>query len=57
MEILHLLRSQPNETVEKLMANITNGDRAQMVELFKADINWDLLVDSIMSSDKVICWW
>ena len=57
MEILHLLRSQPNETVEKLMANITNGDRSQMVELFKADINWDLLVDSIMSSDKVICWW
>ena len=57
MEILHLLRSQPNETVEKLMANITNGDRSRVVELFQDDINWDLLVDDIMSSDKVICWW
>lgn len=57
MEILHLLRSQPNETVEKLMVNITNGDRSHMVALFKEDINWDMLVDDIMSSDKVICWW
>jgi hypothetical protein len=57
MEILHLLRSLPNETVEKLMVNITNGDRSRVVELFKEDIDWDLLVDDIMSSDKVICWW
>ena len=57
MEILHLLRSLPNETVEKLMVNITNGDRSRVVELFKDDIDWDLLVDDIMSSDKVICWW
>ena len=57
MEILHLLRSLPNETVEKLMVNITNGDRSRVVELFKEDIDWNLLVDDIMSSDKVICWW
>lgn len=57
MEILYLLRSQPNETVEKLMANLTNGDRARTVELFDQDIDWEMLVDDIMSSDKVISWW
>ena len=57
MEILHLLRSQPNDTVGNLMVNITNGDRSRVVELFEEDINWAMLVDDIMSSDKVICWW
>ena len=57
MEILHLLRSQPDETVEKLMVNITNGDRSRVVELYQDDVDWDLLVEDIMSSDKIVCWW
>lgn len=57
MEILYLLRSRPNETVEKLMANLTNGDRARIVELFEEDVDWEMLVDDIMSSDKVVSWW
>ena len=57
MEILYLLRSRPNETVEKLMANLTNGDRARTVELFEEDVDWEMLVDDIISSDKVISWW
>jgi hypothetical protein len=57
MEILHLLRSRPNETVGNLIVNITNGDRSRVVELFEDDVDWAMLVDDIMSSDKVICWW
>ncbi len=57
MKILHILRSQPDETVEKIVASTTNGDEAKTAALYKSDIDWSHLVDDIFSHEKVICWW
>ena len=57
MKILHILRTPPDETVEKLVKSATNGDRPKAVELYKADIDWPALVDDIFAHDKVISWW
>ena len=59
MKILHILRTRPDVTVEKLMHSATNGDRAKVTALydFQKDSDWSQLVDEIFSNDKVISWW
>ena len=59
MKILHILRTRPDRTVEKLMQGSTNGDRSKVTALyeFQNDRDWSMLVDEIFSNDKVISWW
>lgn len=57
MKILHILRTEPDETVKEMVASTTNGDQSTEVQLYKRDIDWFRLVDDIFSHDKIICWW
>jgi hypothetical protein len=57
MKILHILKSDPDSNVEKLMDVITDNNEAKVQALYNDDINWSTLVDDIFSHDKVICWW
>ena len=57
MKILHILRTEPDDTVKEIVASATNGDQSKITELHKGDIDWSRLVDDIFSHDKVVCWW
>ena len=59
MKILHILRTRPDETVEKLIKTSTNGDQPKAIKLYQYDkeMDWSRLVDDIFSHDKVISWW
>ena len=59
MKILHILRTRPDVTVEKLIQGATNGDRSKATALyqFKNEQDWSKLVDEIFDNDKVISWW
>ena len=58
MKILHLLRSEPDKTAERLIDAMTEEeDQTTVKPLFKQDIDWYRLVDDIFSHEKVICWW
>ena len=58
MKILHLLRNEPDETVERLIdAMGDEGDQTTVKSLFTNHIDWHRLVDDIFSHEKVICWW
>ena len=59
MNILHILRTRPEVSVEKLIEGSTNGDRAKVTALyeFQNDQDWLKLVDEIFENDKVISWW
>jgi hypothetical protein len=57
MKILHILRTEPDDTVKHIVASTTNGDQSKTAELFRDDIDWSRLVDDIFSHDKVVCWW
>jgi hypothetical protein len=57
MKILHILRTEADETVNNIVASTTNGDQSKTAELYKGEIDWSLLVDDIFSYDKVVCWW
>lgn len=57
MKILHILRSEPDETVTEMMEAITNGDHSKSTPLYNGEVDWSQLVDDIFSCDKVISWW
>lgn len=57
MKILHILRSEPDELVEKLIENLSEEDGATVTSLYQSDVDWSRLVDDIFSHQKIICWW
>ncbi len=57
MKILHIFRTEPDETVENIVKTATNGDESKVLELYKGDIDWSRVVDDIFSHEKMISWW
>lgn len=57
MKMLHILRSEPDKTVQQMIEIVTNGDSSKQTALFNDDVDWSQLVDDILSYDKVISWW
>lgn len=56
MDVLHILRSEPDETTRILIQNIS-GDQAKTLPLYTDDVDWDKVVDQIFAHTKVISWW
>ena len=57
MKVLHIFRSEPDETVKYIVKTSTNGDESNVFELYKDNIDWYRLVDEIFSHQKVVSWW
>ena len=55
--MLHILRSEPDETVEKLIGTISNNNESSVLSLYDEKVDWGSLVDYIFAYDKIICWW
>ena len=61
-KVLHILKTEPDETVEQFIEAISGDEGATVVNLYQdgisdAAVNWIRLVDDIFDHDKVICWW
>jgi hypothetical protein len=56
MTILHILKSEPDESVEEILEAFSE-EEVSTVRLFEGEVDWAALVDDIFSHDKVICWW
>ena len=57
MKVLHILRSEPDKTVEKLIGVISGHNESSVLSLYDEKVDWGSLVDYIFDYDKVICWW
>ena len=57
MKILNVYRSQPDDTVEKLVEIVTRDRESDSFDLFVDSPDYDALVDKIFSADQTICWW
>ena len=57
MRVLHVLKNEPDETVEKLINELSEDDESTVMPLFNRDVDWLRLVDDIFAHDQVICWW
>ncbi|GAB6886924.1 hypothetical protein JCM13304A_04220 [Desulfothermus okinawensis JCM 13304] len=56
MKVLHVLKSEPDETTNKLMDIISGNDKDIFV-LYEENVDWDKFIDEVFSHEKVICWW
>lgn len=56
MKVLHILKSEPDETVEEFLEAFSDQE-VKIVPVFDGDVDWAALVDDIFAYDKVICWW
>lgn len=57
MKVLNILRSEPDETVEKLSEAVSKDNQSSVTMLYGDHVDWEGLVDDIFLHDKVICWW
>ena len=57
MRVLHVLKNDPDETVEKLIDALSEDNESTVMPLFNRDVDWLRLVDDIFTHDRVICWW
>lgn len=57
MKVLNILKSEPDETVEKLGEAVSKVNPSTVIMLYADDVDWETLVDDIFLHDKIICWW
>ena len=57
MTILHIQRTEPDDTVRILIREISKGQDYREIALFAEDVDYHRLIDEIFSSDRVISWW
>ena len=56
MTTLHIFRNEPDEQVRELIRAITFGETTQ-ITLFEKVVDYDQLVNSLFTHDRVISWW
>jgi hypothetical protein len=57
MKILNVYRSEPDETVKKLVEIVTRDRDSDSFDLYGTSPDYDTLVDKIFEADQTICWW
>jgi hypothetical protein len=57
MKVLNILKSEPDETVEKLGEAVSKDNPSSVTMLYEDHVDWEGIVDDIFLHDKVICWW
>ncbi len=57
MDLLHILRSRPDELVRRFVDGTSKGKKVREVPLYEGTPDYDQLVKDIFDAEKVICWW
>ena len=57
MKILNIIRSEPDDSVQRLITAFSGRPEDKVVALYKSGVDWSVLVDEIFDYDRVICWW
>jgi len=57
MKILNVYRSQPDETVQRLVEIVNRDREVDTFDLTVDSPDYDNLVDKIFEADQTICWW
>jgi len=57
MKILHIYKTEPDETTKTLVNILSKGEEITEFELFKDDVDYGKLLDLVFEHDKVVTWW
>lgn len=61
-KVLHILKSEPDETIARVIEAQSVEEEVAVVSLYRDEISgnavdWSRLVEDIFTYDRVICWW
>ena len=57
MKILHILKTEPDQTVRTLLDITSEGHEVTVFNLYEKQSDCEALIDLIFEHDKVITWW
>ena len=57
MSILHILKSEPDQTTRTLMDTLSEGEETTAFALYEADPDYEKLLELIFENDRVVSWW
>ena len=57
MKVLNVYRTEPDDTVKKLVEIVSRDRDADSFDLNVDSPDYDALVDKIFTADQTICWW
>lgn len=57
MKILNIYKSEPDDTVKKLVEIVTRDRESESFDLTVDNPDYNALVDKIFAADQTICWW
>ena len=57
MKILHILKSEPDETTNHLIEILSEGEEATMIRLYDGKTTDEQIINALFEHDKVISWW
>lgn len=57
MKMLYILKTEPDDTVKKMMEVLSRENTVKVVSLNDGKVDWSNLVDEIFANEKIISWW
>ena len=57
MKILHVFRHPPDQVTRDLVAIVSRDRESREFSLYQEPVDYDRLLDLIMTHDQVISWW
>ena len=57
MKILHVLKSEPEESTSRLIDMVSEGAEVTVFPLYQGEPDYDSLVELLFEHDQVITWW
>lgn len=56
MKVLHILKTEPDETVKRIIEYHLKRYNVKVVRLYRKDISYSDLLKAVFEYDKVISW-
>ena len=57
MKVLHIMRSEPDETTRMFMATMFQDSEVSRIQLYDFTTDYSRLVEQLFAADKVVSWW
>ncbi|MBI4773655.1 MAG: hypothetical protein HY788_05655 [Deltaproteobacteria bacterium] len=57
MKLLHLLKSEPDDTTQKLMDAVSEGNETTVEKMYEGEPDYTKIIRLVFENDKNISWW
>lgn len=57
MKLLHIFKSEPDETTLKLVEAVSEGNETRRETMYDGPVDYDKIVRLVFEYDANICWW